>query len=128
MLYDLLKKTNPCEETSYVKVYKFLADDKNYKIIVANRKANRRSVIHCVEDRIEWEQFPLLPRIWAGRLGDKLPIYKFEKPKNETVIFLIKGEPRGVIGLDDGLFRGVKKFDSDFVNVMAYKYFKNKDF
>ncbi len=128
MLYDLLKNSNPSEETAFVKVYDLAENNNKYKIVLSKRRANRRSIIHCVDNQIEWEQFPLLPRIWAGRLSDKLPIYKFEKPKNETVIFVINGEPRGVTGLDDGLFRGVKKFDSNFVNVMALKYFKNKEF
>lgn len=128
LLYNLFKTKKPCEITKFVKIYRFKEDGASYKIVIAKRRANRRSIIHCVDDVIEWEQFPLLPRIWGVRLADMKTVYKFEKPKNETVIFVIKGNPRGVTGLDDGLFRGVKKFDSNYVNVMALKYFKNKEF
>lgn len=128
MLYNLMKTTKPCDKTRFVKVYSLKQDGKNYKIIITNRCANRRSIIHCIDNRIDWEQFPLLPRIWSGRLEDTKTIYKVEKPKNETVIFVIKGNPNGVTGLDDGLFRSVKKFDKNYINIMALKYFKTGDF
>ncbi len=127
-LYKLLKTTKPCERTKYVKIYRFEKDSENYKIILSTRCANRRSIIHCIDEQIVWEQFPLLPRIWAARLGESLPIYKFEKPRKETVIFVIKGKPNGIIGLDDGIFRGIKKFDKDYINIISLQYFKTLKF
>lgn len=127
-LYKLFKTTKPTEKTRFVKIYRFEKDGENYKIILAKRSANRRSIIHCKDEQIVWEQFPLLPRIWGARLGESLPIYKFENPRKETVIFVIKGKPNGITGLDDGNFRGVKKFDKDYINVMSLQYFKTLKF
>lgn len=124
-LYNLFKSAKPINKTKFVKIYSLKENDNNYKIVVAKRRANHRTIIHCIDNQIDWEQFPLLPRIWSGRLEDRKPIYKVEKPKNETVIFIIKGNPCGVTGLDDGVFRGVKKFDQNYINVMSYKKFKN---
>ena len=123
-LYKLLKTTKPTEKTKFVKIYRFEKDNENYKIIMTKRFANRRSIIHCKDEQIVWEQFPLLPRIWGARLGESLPIYKFEKPVKETVIFIIKGNPNGIIGLDNGIFRGIKKFDKNYINIMSLQYFK----
>ncbi len=127
-LYKLLKATKPTEKTRFVKIYRFQKDGENYKIIFAKRCANRRSIIHCKDEQIVWEQFPLLPRIWGARLGESLPIYKFEKSKNETVIFVIKGKPNGITGLDDGIFRSAKKFNKDYINIMTLKSFKTLNF
>ena len=124
-IFEQFKNTNPsiCDN-KFVKVYKFVADGKDYKIIIPKKRANHHTIIHCVDNHIDWEQYPLLPRIWSGRLKDTKTIFKVEKPKNETVIFVIKGNPNGVTGLDDGIFRGVKKFDENYVNIMSYKKFK----
>ena len=127
-LYELFKNSKPTEKTKFAKIYYLKDNDNKYKIILIKRRANRRSIIHCTDNLIEWEQFPLLPRIWGGRLANKTAVYKVEKPKNETVIFVIKGNPNGVTGLDDGLFRSVKKFDKNYINIMALKYFKTGDF
>lgn len=127
-LYKLFKTTKPTEKTKFVKVYRFQKDGENYKIILAKRCANRRSIIHCKDELIEWEQFPMLPRIWGARLGESLPIYKFKKTNNETVIFVVKGKPNGITGLDDGIFRSIKKFDKDYINVMILKSFKALNF
>ncbi len=124
-LYELFKNSKPTEKTKFAKIYYLKDNDNKYKIILIKRRANHRTIIHCIDNQIDWEQFPLLPRIWSGRLEDRKPIYKVGKPKNETVIFIIKGNPCGVTGLDDGVFRGVKKFDQNYINVMSYKKFKN---
>ena len=46
---------------------KFVFEDKNYEIYFTRKRANKYSIIHCKNNTIEWEQFPVLPRIVGRR-------------------------------------------------------------
>ena len=111
------------EETAFVKVYKLLCEEKEYKIIITKRTANRHTIIHFIDNTVCWEQIPRLPRLAGRQYGDKIPIYKFDG-KILNTIFVIKGTPLRDEGLDDGFFRSPKKYDENFVNCMTYKRFK----
>ena len=49
---------------------KFELNGKNYMIFFPRKRANKYSIIHCKNNRIEWAQLPVLPRI-AGRMYGK---------------------------------------------------------
>ena len=114
------------ENSKFVKVYSCLSDGKNYNIVITKKRANRFSIIHCVDDTIVWEQIPHFYRL-AGKFpgeGDRLPIFKAKLQNNETLIFVVKGKPNGIVGIDDGIFRSVYKYDDSFANVLTYNQFK----
>lgn len=128
-LFEHIIKTRPLiEETEHIRVYKLLHNGENYKIIVTKKRANRHTIIHCTDDCIAWEQAPLLPRLVGRSYGIKTPIYKFKPEKDFYTIFVIKGSPNGVIGLDDGIFSSALKFDKDHINVMTLTRFKKGEF
>jgi len=112
------------EETKFVKIYKCVVDDKEYKIIITKKLANRHTIIHCIDDSIVWEQIPALIN-WGGRMpGKRDTIYKFCQDKNSVILFVVKGKPNGFVGLDNGIFRCASNFDENHLNVMSYKRFK----
>ena len=124
-IFEQFKNSNPITQNNeFVNVYNFSLNDKEYKIIIPKKIANRHSILHCIDDYIAWEQAPLFPRLVGRSYGIRKPIYKFDNTKDSITIFVVKGNPNGVIGLDDGIFKSVHKFDPNFINVMDYKSFK----
>jgi len=112
------------DETEFVKIYKLNYNNKEYRIIITKRFANKRTIIRFIDDYIEWEQLPKFPRLAWG-IGEKTIIYKFKPEKIQNTLFVLKGIPLGDEGLDNGIFRSTKKYDENFVNCMTYKKFKS---
>ena len=113
------------EETAFVKVYKLLYNDKEYKIIVTKKIANKGTMLRFIDDTVYWQQIHRLPIFLY--YGDKTPVYKFDVDytgKLSNTFFVVKGTPLGEEGLDSGIFRSPKKYDENFVNCMTYKRFK----
>ena len=111
-------------QTEFVNVYSVKCDEKEYIIIIPRKVANRHTIIHFIDNTISWEQVPRFWRLAGRRYGDKIPIYKFDGKISNT-IFVLKGNPGGDEGLDDGIFRSSKKYDENFVNCITYKKFKS---
>ncbi|MBQ9859919.1 MAG: hypothetical protein IJO76_04490 [Clostridia bacterium] len=112
------------EQTEFVKVYSLIFEGKEYKIVLANKFANDHSFIHCKDGHVVWQQAPRLN--WGGKMvGTKDTVYKFVEDKNCVTLFVIKGKPNEIIGLDDGVFRCANNFDETCLNVMTYKELKN---
>ena len=103
---------------------KFEDDNKKYEIYFTRKRANRYSIIHCKNNTIEWEQFPVLPRIAGRRYGIREPIIKLAPSKDCIRIFVIMGNPNSIIGLDEGIFRSIHKYDENYINVMSEARFK----
>ena len=103
---------------------KFEDDNKKYEIYFTRKRANRYSIIHCKNNTIEWEQFPVLPRIAGRRYGIREPIVKLAPSKDCIKIFVIMGKPNSIIGLDEGIFRSIHKYDENYINVMSESRFK----
>ena len=103
---------------------KFEDDNKKYEIFFTRKRANRYSIIHCKNNMIEWEQFPVLPRIAGRRYGIREPIIKLAPSKDCIRIFVIMGKPNSIIGLDEGIFRSIHKYDENYINVMSESRFK----
>ena len=110
------------EETEHFKVYKCFCDGKEYQILVTRKFANKKTVIHCLDDTVFWEQLPLFPKLQSQ--GDRVSIYKFDGNKKVITTFVIKGSPRIIEGLDDGVFRCADNFDDCALNIMTYGDFK----
>ena len=52
-------------------IVKFERNNQNYEIYFTRKRANKYSIIHCKNNTIEWEQFPILPRIIGRLYGEK---------------------------------------------------------
>ena len=112
------------KQTEFVNVYSVKCDDKEYTIIIPRERANKKTIIHFIDNTICWEQIPRFPRLAGRQYGDRIPIYKFEGNKFLNTIFVLDGVPLGDEGLDNGIFRSSKKYDENYVNCMTYKNFK----
>ena len=125
-MFDCFKRSKELiEETKFVKVYKLLYNEKEYKIIITKRIANKGTILRFIEDSIYWQEIHRLPIFLT--YGDKTPVYKFDVDytgKVSNTFFVVRGTPLGEEGLDNGIFRSPKKFDKNFVNCMTYKKFK----
>ena len=97
---------------------------KNYEIYFTRKRANKYSNIYCEDNTIEWEQFPVLPRIAGRRYGIREPIISVVPNKEVIKIVIILGKPNSITGLDEGNFRSVHKYDEAYVNVMSEARFK----
>ena len=125
-IYDAFKAADFFDKsfTDNVGLVKFGLDGKNYEIYLTHKRANKYSIIHLKVDTVEWEQFPVFPRI-AGRMyGKSKPIIKLSPSKDSIKIFVVKGKPNYISGLDDGIFRSVHKYNEDYINVMSLARFK----
>ena len=105
-------------------IVKLEHNNQNYEIYFTRKRANKYSIIHCKNNTIEWEQFPILPRIIGRLYGEKKPIISLAPSKECVRIFVIMGKPNSIIGLDDGIFRSVHKYDENYINVMSEARFK----
>ena len=122
-----LKKRSPKDWfMDKIGLVKFEEDTKKYEIYFTRNRANRYSIIHCKNNTIEWEQFPVLPRIAGRRYGIREPIIKLAPSKDCIRIFVIMGKPNSIIGLDEGIFRSIHKYDENYINVMSESRFKER--
>ena len=128
-IYDLFKQAakSSTVPTTFEKMnlVRFSDGDKNYEVYFTAKRANKRTIINCVDNFIEWEQLPLLAMSWGGVYGIKKERILSVKPSKEYVrIVVIMGKPTVITGLDDGIFRSANKFDDHYVNVMSETRFK----
>ena len=123
--FKALKKQAPRDcFTDKVGLLKLEEDGKKYEIYFTRKRANKYSIIHCVNNTVEWEQFPILPRIAGRRYGIREPIIRLAPTKDCVRILVILGKPNGITGLDEGVFRSVHKYDENYINVMSEARFK----
>ena len=127
-LYNRFKKLKKRSPKNWfidkIGLVKFELNGKNYEIFFPRKRANKYSIIHCKNNTIAWEQFPVLPRI-AGRIyGIREPIISVVPNKEVIKIVVILGKPNSITGLDEGNFRSVHKYDEAYVNVMSEARFK----
>lgn len=118
------KKTPRNFFTDKIGLVKFEENGKNYEIYYTKKRANKYSIIHCKNNTIEWEKFPILPRIVGRYYGKREPMINILPSKKCVRIFVIMGKPNSIIGLDEGIFRSVHKYDESCINVMSQARFK----
>ena len=124
-LFDCFKANKELiNQTEFVNVYSVKCDEKVYTIIIPRKSANNKTIIHFIDNTICWEQIPRFPRLAGKQYGDRIPIYKFDAKILKT-FFVLKGNPLGDEGLDNGIFRSYKKYDENYVNCITYKKFKS---
>lgn len=59
-LFDSFKKDKKLlNKTQFVNLYKVKLDEKEYTVILARKRANKRTVLYFVDNTIYWEQIPL---------------------------------------------------------------------
>ena len=105
---DLPKKELSIDiEKGFVKSLKY--EEKEYTIIIPKKRANNKTIIHFIDNTICWEQIPRFPKLAGKQYGDRIPIYKFDAKVLNT-LFVLKGNPLGDEGLDNGIFRSFKKY------------------
>ena len=121
---ELRKQTSRDSFTDKVGLVKFLEDGKNYEIYFTRKRANKYSIIHCENNTVEWEQFPVLPRVAGKRCGERVPIVSLSPSKDSVRIFVVMGRPNVITGLDEGIFRSIHKYDESFIIVMSMARFK----
>ncbi len=107
-----------------VGLVKFETENKKYEIYFTRKRANKYSFIHCKNNTIEWEQFPVLPRIAGRRYGIREPIISIAPTKESVRIIVILGKPNSITGLDEGIFRSIHMYDEKYINVMSEARFK----
>ena len=123
--FSEFKKQSPKDWfTDKVGLVKLEYGNKKYEIYFTRKRANKYSIIHCKNNTIEWEQFPFLPRIMGRRYGEREPIISLSPSKELVRIFVIMGKPNSIIGLDEGIFRSIHKYDENYINVMSEARFK----
>ena len=123
-LYALFKAyATQQEETEFLKIYRMTAEGTDYKVVITKKRANNHTVIHCAHNRIAWEQVPLFPRIAGRNYGEKVSIYTAVPDKSCVTIFVVRGNPNGFVGLDEGVFRCANRFEARSINVMSYRRF-----
>ena len=126
-LYDLFKKAkHEPIPTLFEKMHlvRFSDGDKNYEVYFTAKRANKRTIINCANNLIEWEQLPMLPMSRGVVYGIKERILSVTPTKEYVRIVVIMGKPGIITGLDDGIFRSANKFDDHYVNVMSETRFK----
>lgn len=103
----------------------FEYDGQNYRVIMTRKCATRLSLIRCAARTVVWEQIPFLYLRYNERgRGEVIQNIPVAIDKGCTTVFVVKGRPRSIWGLDEGIFRSANKFDKCFVNVMSEKRFK----
>ena len=121
-----LRKQRPKDRfTDKIGLVKFEDENKKYEVYFTRKRANKYSIIHCKNTTIEWEQFPVLPRVAGRDDGKREPIIKLAPSKDCIRIFVIMGKPNSIIGLDEGIFRSIHKYDENYLNVMSEARFKD---
>ena len=121
---ELKKQTAKDRFGDKIGLVKFEEDNKKYEIYFTRKRANKYSIIHCKNNTIEWEQFPVLPRISGRRYGIREPIISIAPSKDCIRVFVIMGKPNSITGLDEGVFRSIHKYDENYINVMSEARFK----
>lgn len=114
-------------ENCFVKIYKLVYKWKEYRIVITRRFATKRMLIHLADNFVYREQVPIFSTLLSlvgGGSREITPIYKWKKEKDCITIFVIRGRPGDITGLDAGVFRSASKFDEGFLNVMSYRRFK----
>ena len=116
---------NKAVENKNKKTVSFEYDGQAYCVIMPKRRANRMSVIRCLNGMVVWEQIPLLYLLHNERgAGEVIGSFPVAVDKKKVTLFVIKGNPGSIVGLDEGIFCSAKNFDSAYINVMSESRFK----
>ena len=116
-----LKRSEFFKNVGLVKLEK---DQKSYEVFYTKRKANRRITIRCEANTVYWDEIPIRFVGVGMRRGVKEPLITLSPAKDKIRIFVVKGEPNAITGLDDGIFGSFRRYDEKLINVMSEARFK----
>ena len=125
-LYNLYLKNrkNAIIDKSTETVF-FDSEGITYRVVVTKKRANKLSLIRCVNSTVVWEQIPFLYLRYNERgRGDVIDNIPLTIDKNTVTLFIIKGRPRDIWGLDEGIFRSAKNLDPSHINIISKNKFK----
>lgn len=112
-------------ENENTKTVIFTLDGVSYRVIMTKKRANRLSLIRCKNKTVVWEQIPLLYLRYNERgRGDVIDSIFIDTDRKYVTLFVIKGKPREIWGLDEGVFCSANHFDASRINLMSEKRFK----
>lgn len=122
-LYLKNRKTAATDKST--KTVLFDHEETTYRIIITKKRASKLSLIRCVNSTVVWEQIPFLYLRYNERgRGDIIDSIPVTIDKNSVTLFVIKGRPRSIWGLDEGIFRSAKNPDPSYITLMSEKKFK----
>lgn len=109
-------------KTKYIEAYSVKCNEKEYTVIITRKIANKRTSLYFIDSTVYWKQRPrFLNR--TGYRGERIAICKFDTQNIANTVFIVRGTPLHDEGLDNGIFRSIKKYDEKFVNCMTYDQF-----
>ena len=97
-----------------------------YRVIMTKKRANRLTVIRCMNNTVVWEQIPLLCLLNNARgEGEVINSIPVSLNQEYVTLFVIKGRPGRIEGLDEGIFRSAGNFDAACINLMSENKFRH---
>lgn len=127
-VYDAYKKFGKkVNETEFLNKYEFTYKDQRFVAHVTKRRADKRSIIECVNNDIKWRQISKVPRLdGTGMLhGTTSLLARLTPDKDAVDLFIISGKPGDIRGLDDGIFRSARRYGGEgYINLMSEAVFK----
>lgn len=114
----------------FVLVNYFKKNGVDYKVGVTQKKANKRTKIHCKDNHVIWEQvYPL----GISPVSEETVICQPSEfmEKGRVCVLVVAGKPDGILGLEEGVFLSAQSWDGLNVNklyVMTEKAFSNLKF
>lgn len=127
-LYDAYKKFGKkIDETEFLNKYEFTYKNRRFVAYITKKKADKRSIIECVNNDIKWRQISKTPRLdGTGMLhGTTSLLARLTPDKDAVDLFIISGKPGDIRGLDDGIFRSARRYGGEgYINIMSEAVFK----
>lgn len=98
-----------------------------FHILFTRRRANRLTHIECEGREIAWQQMPLCYRLNGMYYAQTVCVFRerLEPVKGEHTVVVIRGRPREIRKLDDGVFRSAHNpGGSRYIHVMSMARFR----
>ena len=127
-VYDAYKKFGKkIDETEFLNKYEFTYKDRHFVAYVTKRRADKRTIIECVNNDIKWRQISKTPRLdGTGMQHGTTSLFARLSPEKGAVnLFIISGKAGDIRGLDDGIFRSARRYGGEgYINLMSEAVFK----
>ena len=97
------------EENDNYKKTVFELNGQKYAVYVSKKSATKATCIYCGADNtVYWEQYHMMGGPATPHIV-KSVLLKPKREKNEISLVVIKGKPRSIVGLDEGIWVSAKK-------------------
>ncbi len=113
-----LKRTADVQECESVVIYRIMLGERQFKIAVSKKKANKRTVVKCSEGAVTFIEYTPI----AGGMGS--PAETVEAyisvsellEKNTVCMLVISGKPLDIHGLDNGRIASKKSYSTGIID------------